>query len=117
MQLGEAQKRTNNLQQISKKEKRQIENVDSRDEFRWRNQESEPWQKVVLKSLGLMQQPNFDALMYDEHRFNRSKREEVVPKYKSASFIIERTMRMKSLNKELKILNLQCYVVKQKVAT
>jgi hypothetical protein len=34
MQIGEAQKCTKNLQQISKKEKRQIENVDSRDEFR-----------------------------------------------------------------------------------
>jgi hypothetical protein len=33
-----------------------------------------------------MQQHDFDALIHEEeHRFNKSKREEVVPRYKSPS--------------------------------
>jgi hypothetical protein len=46
--------------------------------------------------------------MYEEeHGLNRLEREEVVPKYKFTSLpYYQRTMRMKSLNKELKILNL-----------
>ncbi len=57
--------------------------------------------------------------MYEEeHGLNRLEREEVVPKYKFTSLpYYQRTMRMKSLNKELKILNLWCYVVEQEVRT
>jgi hypothetical protein len=55
-------------------------------EFRQTNQESKLRQKVTLESPGLMQQQNFDALMYEkEQRFNMSKKEEVVPRYKSIS--------------------------------
>jgi hypothetical protein len=59
-----------------------------------------------------MQQHDFDALIHEEEqRFNMSEREEVVPSYKSTSppYYREdrRNIRMKSLNKRLKILNLQ----------
>ncbi len=57
-----------------------------------------------------MQQQNSNVLMYEEkQRFNMSKREEIVPRYILASLLTidEENMRMKSLKKELKILNLK----------
>ncbi len=54
LQNGEIQRRTSNLQQSSKREKHQIENVDSQDESRWRSRKSGPWQGVTLESTSLM---------------------------------------------------------------
>jgi hypothetical protein len=42
MQISEAHKHTNSLQQISKRLERQIENVGSQVEFRQRNRKFEP---------------------------------------------------------------------------
>jgi len=43
-------------------------------------------QKVALKSSSLMQQRDFNALIYEEeHKLNRSKKEEIVLRYKSTS--------------------------------
>jgi len=64
----------------------------------------------MLKSIDLMQQHTFDALIQEEEqRFNKSKKEEVIPiRYNLLHLlIIEMVKRMKSLNKELKILNHQ----------
>jgi len=42
----------------------------------------------VIDSIDLMQQHTFDALIQEEEeRFNRLKREEVVPRYKFASLL------------------------------
>jgi len=66
----------------SKREEHQIENAYSQDEFKQRNQEFELWQKVVLEPIGVMQQQNFEVLIYEEkYRLNKSKREEVIPRY------------------------------------
>jgi hypothetical protein len=43
VKTSEAHRHTNNMQQNSKKEKHQIENVDSQFEFRQRSWEFEPW--------------------------------------------------------------------------
>jgi len=56
-----------------------------------------------------MQQHNSNVLIQKEEQiFNKLKREEVVPRYRStSSFYYRKVRRMKSLNKKLKILNLQ----------
>jgi hypothetical protein len=51
-----------------------------------RNRESKSQQRVVLESPGLMQQQKPDVLMSKEkQRFNKLEKEEVIPRYKSAS--------------------------------
>ncbi len=57
--------------------------------------------------------------MYVEHRFNRSKKEEVIPRYKLVSlFIIEKNIRMRNLKKKTQNFEPQIhYVVEQKIAT
>ncbi len=55
VQINEAQKCTNILQQNFIRDEHYIENVDSQVEFRW-NQEFEPQQRVALKSTSLMLQ-------------------------------------------------------------
>ncbi len=68
MQTSETHKRTNSLQWNSRKEDYQIENVNSQVEFRQRSQESEPQQKVALKSIGLMRQHDSNDLIYEEEQ-------------------------------------------------
>jgi len=60
--------------------------------------------KIVVKSPSLMQQQNFDVLMYEkEQKFNRLERQEIVLRYNLLHLlIIKRIMRMQSLNKKLK---------------
>jgi hypothetical protein len=55
-----------------------------------------------------MQQYTFDVLIQEkEEKFNMSKREKVVPRYRSTSHFYYWTIRkIKSLNKELIIFNL-----------
>jgi hypothetical protein len=55
----------------------------------------------VLELVDLMKQDTSNVLIQEEEqRLNMSKREEVVPRYRSASlFIIEIVRKMKSLNK------------------
>ncbi len=74
------------MQQNSKRKEPHIENPDSQVEFRQRNREFEPWQRVALELTSLMQQHNFDVLIHEEeHRLNMSKREEVILRYIFAS--------------------------------
>ncbi len=54
VQNGEAQRCTNSLQQNSRKEQHQIENVDSHVEFIQKSRKSEPRQKAMLESIDLM---------------------------------------------------------------
>jgi hypothetical protein len=83
VQTSEAQRRTNNLLQNSKKKEHKIENVGSQVKFRQRSWESELRQKVVLKSTYLMQQHNFNILIQkEEQRFDKSKKEEIIPRYR-----------------------------------
>ncbi len=66
MQIDEAQKHTNNLQQNSKKEVCHIENVNSHVEFKQKSWKFEPWQKVMLESTSLTHQHDSDALIHEE---------------------------------------------------
>ncbi len=69
--------------QNSKREEHWIENVNSQVEFKWRSQESEPWQRVVLESIDLMQQHTSNVLIQEKEQIrNKSEKEEVVPRYK-----------------------------------
>jgi len=50
--------------------------------------EFEPQQKVALESIGIVQQHNYNALIQEEkQKINKSKREEVVPRYIFTSFL------------------------------
>jgi hypothetical protein len=66
LKIGEALKHTNNMQWNSKKEECYIENVDSDVEFRWKNWQSKLRQIVALESIGLMQQHDSNAPIYEE---------------------------------------------------
>ncbi len=120
VQIGETQRCTSNLLQNSKREEHQIENANSKVEFRQRSQEFEPQLGVVLELVDLMQQYTFDVLIQEEEeRLNMSKREEVVPRYRSTSHFYYRDGQE---NKEFKqrVHNFEPmihYVIEQEAAT
>ncbi len=94
VQIGETQRCTSNLLQNSKREEHQIENANSKVEFRQRSQEK-------------------------EEKFNMSKREKVVPRYRSTSHFYYRDGQE---NKEFKqrVHNFEPmihYVIEQEAAT
>jgi hypothetical protein len=63
VQISEAQKHTNSSVAKFRRDVCQIENANSQVEFRWRSQKFEPQQKIMLESIDLMQQHNFDVLI------------------------------------------------------
>jgi hypothetical protein len=52
--------------------------------------EFEPQQRVALESIGIMQQHNYNALIQKEHKLDKPKKEEVVPRYIFTSFLYYR---------------------------
>jgi hypothetical protein len=47
----------------------------------------EPQHKVALELVGLMQQHNSNVFFFSKQRFNRLEREEVIPRFRSISFL------------------------------